>query len=96
MVGAVGHGTNTWQSMADAYKGEDRIVVLTDMQDHPGNSRHALPDVPIYVWDLAGYASANIEPGRGRYLFGGFSDASFRLIPLLESGSDAGWPWEAR
>jgi len=110
-IGTVGHGTQTWPSVIDAF-GQyqaDRIIVFTDMQDHPASPRVGygyydrrpsevgstdLPDVPIYVWDLAGYGAANIENRPGRYLFGGFTDAAFRLIRLLESGRDAGWPWE--
>ena len=53
-----------------------------------------LPDVPIYSWDLAGYANANVNTNiPGQYLLGGFSDASFKLPPLLEAGQNAAWPW---
>jgi hypothetical protein len=107
-IGKVGYGTNTWPSVAQAFAkrgGYDRIVVMTDMQDHPnavgggiGYSRHnsgiVLPDVPIYVWDLRGYQTSNIDNSPGRYLFAGFSDAAFKMIALLERGRDAGWPWE--
>lgn len=93
-IGVVGHGTNTWPATMAAYEGHDRIVVLTDMQDHP--SRHPdLPDVPIYVWDLAGYGKANINTGAGRHLLSGFTDAHFRMIPILEQGRDQTWPWLA-
>jgi hypothetical protein len=95
-IGSVGHGTNTWPAAVAHYNGHDRIVVFTDCQDHPSSAHNSLPNVPIYVWDLNGYATANvnlIEPGR--YLFGGFTDAAFRLISLIEAGQDAGWPWEA-
>lgn len=55
-----------------------------------------LPDIPIYSWDLAGYAPADIDTSeRNRFMLGGFSDASFALIPMLErGGADVGWPWE--
>ncbi len=34
--------------------------------------------------------------GRGnRHTFGGLSDAAFRMVPLLESGRDGRWPWQA-
>jgi hypothetical protein len=94
--GSVGHGTNTWPAALANYNGQDRIVVFTDGQDHPSRAHSHLPDVPIYVWDVVGYATDNVnttEPGR--YLFGGFTDAAFRLISLLEAGQDSGWPWEA-
>lgn len=95
-IGSVGHGTETWPAALAHYNGQDRIVVFTDCQDHPSRAHEHLPDVPIYVWDLNGYATTNvnlIEPGR--YCFGGFSDSAFRLISLIEAGQDAGWPWEA-
>lgn len=93
---AKGGGTLTWpctQQAWQAYGPLDRICVLTDAQDHP--SRATLPrDVPIYVWDILGYGKSNINTNEpGRYLFGGFSDACFRLIPLLEAGQSAAWPW---
>jgi hypothetical protein len=53
-----------------------------------------LPDVPVYVWDLQGYRVANTDLSvPNRYLIGGFSDAAFRLIGLLERGQRADWPW---
>lgn len=95
-LGVVGWGTNTWPSIKAAIKKHgkfDRVIVFTDMQDHP--SRSGLPaDVPVYVWDLGGYGRANINTSeKGRHLLAGFSDASFKLVPLLETGDKADWPW---
>lgn len=92
-----GGATHTWpcvQQAWDHYGGFDRICVFTDMQDHP--SRATTPKgVPVYVWDVGGNAKANINTSEpGRYLLGGFSDAAFRLVPLLEAGLSATWPWE--
>jgi hypothetical protein len=95
-IGVVGYGTATWPSLLEQYDGQDRVVVFTDSQDHPGASDLYLPDVPIYVWDVAGYSNTNLNLNQpNRYLFSGFSDSAFRLIGLLEAGHDAGWPWEA-
>lgn len=55
----------------------------------------ALPKVPVYAWDLAGYGNSSqdlTEPNR--YLLAGFTDQSFGQIPRLEAGYDTGWPWE--
>lgn len=103
LIGEVGYGTNTWPSVAQAFAdkgGYDRIVVLTDCQDHPARGglyghrgTSTLPDVPIYVWDLRGYKATNIDNTPGRYLFGGFSDAAFKMIALIERGQNAEWPW---
>lgn len=93
-VGKVGHGTQTWASVQKQYRGHDRIIVFTDMQDHPARVA-GLPNVPVYVWDLRGYAAANVDTDvRGRYLFAGFTDSAFRMVDLLERGNDVGWPWE--
>ncbi|MBF6049814.1 hypothetical protein GO001_32310 [Streptomyces sp. NRRL B-1677] len=29
-----------------------------------------------------------------RHTFGGLTDAAFSVVPLLERGRDARWPWE--
>lgn len=106
LVGSAGHGTNTWPSVMSAYDGHDRIVVFTDMQDHPAHARVCaaprsrpvpvdLPDVPIYVWDCRGYGIANTDlTQKNRYLLAGFTDAAFQLVSLLERGENAPWPWE--
>lgn len=95
-IGEVGHGTDTWANAKRWFDGHDRVFVFTDMQDHPGNARAGIDrwPCPVYVWDLRGYGKANLDTGRGRYLFAGFTDAAFRLVPLLEAGRDAAWPWE--
>lgn len=94
MIGAVGHATYTWPSARTLYDGHDRVIVFTDMQDHPDTGGFD-PPCPVYVWDLRGYSTANIDPKRGRYVFGGFTDATFRMIPLLEAGRDQEWPWKS-
>jgi len=50
--------------------------------------------VPVYTWNLAGYRMGHGPSGTGqRHTFGGLSDAAFQLIPLLEAGRSADWPW---
>ena len=96
----LGGGTETWPStyrMWGEHGPFDRIMVFTDMQDHPAraNLNAFVPThVPVYVWDLAGYKTANIETGSGRYLLGGLSDATFKLVDLLENFKPGVWPWE--
>ncbi|MET7687934.1 TROVE domain-containing protein [Streptomyces sp. NPDC005483] len=52
------------------------------------------PTVPVYLWNLAGYKAGAMPSGSsGRHCFGGLTDAAFRLVPLLEAGRDADWPW---
>jgi hypothetical protein len=96
--GTVGHGTNTWPSVKQMWKEHgpfDRVLVFTDMQDHPSHASAAdVPkNVPVYVWDLAGHKTANIELGSGRYLFGGLNDQSFKSLKLVEDFKPGVWPW---
>ncbi|MFE5368230.1 TROVE domain-containing protein [Streptomyces mirabilis] len=53
--------------------------------------------VPVYMWNMAGYKPGVMPSGTaGRHTFGGLTDHAFRLVPLLESGRDADWPWMSR
>jgi hypothetical protein len=50
--------------------------------------------VPVYMWNMAGYRAGAMPSGAGnRHAFGGLTDQAFRMIPLLESGRSATWPW---
>ena len=84
-------GTNTWQSVHATYGGHDRIVIITDEQAHAGYS--ALPDVPVYTFNVAGYKAAHMPSGGKRYAFGGLTDAGFLMLDLLERGKEADWPF---
>ncbi|MFC8453959.1 TROVE domain-containing protein [Kitasatospora sp. NPDC057223] len=93
-------GTATAEAVRTHYRGHDRVVIVTDEQAGPsswgGDPMAAVPGhIPVYTWNLAGYRTGHAPSGAaGRHTFGGLSDAAFRLIPLLEAGADAGWPWE--
>ncbi|WP_189315682.1 TROVE domain-containing protein [Streptomyces brasiliensis] len=91
-------GTNTAGAVSRHFAGHDRVVVVTDEQAHWTPQFDPLaavpPHVPVYTWNLAGYRWGHSATGPHRHTFGGLSDASFRLISLLESGREAGWPWE--
>lgn len=51
--------------------------------------------VPVYMWNMAGYKPGAMPSGsHNRHTLGGLSDAAFGLIPLLERGRDAQWPWQ--
>ena len=50
--------------------------------------------VPVYTWNLVGYQYGHGPSGTGtRHTFGGLSDAAFAMIPLLERGQKADWPF---
>ncbi|GGP65213.1 hypothetical protein [Saccharothrix coeruleofusca] len=77
------------------FDGHDRVVILTDEQAGYGDVGRALPaSVPLYTWNLAGYRRGHSASGGGnRHTFGGLGDQAFRMIPLLEAGRDATWPF---
>lgn len=92
--GADGHGTDIGQGLR-FYNPElhSRVVVFSDMQTRvPSYSK---PDCPVYVFNTGGYRATPYAVGENNtYELGGFSDAAFKMIPLLEQGQDADWPWE--
>lgn len=97
-IGEVGHGTRIAESVRRMYDGHDRVIILSDMQTmrgYGGNVTDAAPGhVPMYGFNLVGYQHAAMPTGTGnRHELGGFSDATFRLIPLLEAGQNADWPF---
>lgn len=90
--GAVGYGTEIRRAIQKHYNGEDRIIVLTDGQEFLLDEvRGALPNVPFYGWNLAGYDTSFFDAKEGRYVLGGFTDNAFRLIQILEEQRNANW-----
>lgn len=92
-------GTETAQAVRDRFAGHDRVVIVTDEQVWGGYrgeepTKAVPPQVPVYTWNLAGYRYGHGSSGEaGRHTFGGLSDAAFRMIPLIEAGRSADWPW---
>lgn len=107
-IGEVGHGTDIAGAVQRSLSRGvtyDRIVILTDMQTFGRVSYLSTPyrssvgeaapkDMPMYAFNLAGYKTTAIESGTAnRHEMGGVSDATFRMIKLLETGRNADWPW---
>jgi hypothetical protein len=95
-VGSVGHATYGHTAIArwfDPRRHRRAIVFTDDQQQDAGRVR--LDHVPlIYTFNLAGYRpSALPAGGRGRYTLGGFSDATFTAMTVLERGQNADWPF---
>lgn len=97
-TGEVGHGTDIANAVKRTVRDHRRVVIISDMQTITGPNAgigSLVPaDVPIYGFNLLGYKHAAFPTGGYRHEFGGLTDATFRMIPLLERGSDAPWPWE--
>ncbi len=95
-VGSVGHATFGHTAIARWFdpKRHQRAVIFTDDQQH--DSGHVrLDHVPlIYTFNLAGYRPSALPSGeRGRYTLGGFTDATFTVMKVLEDGRNAAWPF---
>lgn len=92
-IGEVGMGTNTWQAVAATYTNQDRIFIFTDEQcTAPPNVARA--PVPVYTFNLSGYRHAHAPAGSGNgHSLAGLTDATFSMVPILESRRNGGWPW---
>lgn len=103
-------GTDIPSAVKAHFDGHDRVMVVTDEQTRAGwlpsnaAAHGGMPpteidalvpaDVPVYMWNMAGYVAGATPAGSGhRHTFGGLTDHAFGMIPLLESGRDANWPW---
>ncbi|MGW4493726.1 TROVE domain-containing protein [Streptomyces sp. NPDC004376] len=95
----LGGGTDTAMALRQEFKAHDRVIIVTDEQaghDHVEVDQSIPQSTPMYTWNLAGYQAGHAPSGRGqRHTFGGLTDHAFRMIPLLEAGRDAAWPWTA-
>lgn len=71
----------------------------SNMAPYGGRGAQAIDDlipakVPVFMWNMAGYKHGALPSGTSnRYALGGLSDAAFSLIPLLDAGRSADWPW---
>jgi hypothetical protein len=103
------NGTNIPNAVRDHFAGHDRVVIVTDEQSQPGylpwNAVNGtvgqvgiddlIPrDVPVYLWNFGGYKHGAAPSGsQNRHAFAGLTDQAFGMIPLLECGRDADWPF---
>jgi hypothetical protein len=90
-----GGGTYLMNSINQTYKtGYDRVIVLTDEQHNGGRVFATIPkNVPVFVWNLAGYSVGASQGESNVYTSGGLSDASFGYIEMIESSVNEDWPW---
>jgi hypothetical protein len=99
-VGEVGHGTRIAESVQATLRGHDRVFVISDMQTFApgygtGNVTQVVPrSTPLYGFNLGGYQRTAFDAGTpNRIEFGGLTDATFRMVPLIEAGHTATWPF---
>jgi hypothetical protein len=96
-IGEAGHGTQTAAALHAAYKGHDRVVIITDEQafsSYYGDVTDQAPaNIPVYAFNMAGYQQGMMPDNPNRHQLGGITDHTFRLIPQLEAAKDGKWPW---
>lgn len=100
--GEVGHGTDIAGALG-TWRDEDRIVLITDMQTatyasraHSGGITSVPQRVPIYGFNLCGYAASAIksgDPKANEHEFGGLTDRTFQMIKLIEAGKSGSYPF---
>ncbi|MEV5575664.1 TROVE domain-containing protein [Spirillospora sp. NPDC052269] len=88
-------GTDTAAALRAHYRGHDRVVIVTDEQTWGADPTSVIPShIPVYTWNLVGYRYGHGPSGTAtRHTFAGLSDAAFAMIPLIESGRTASWPF---
>jgi len=86
--------------IAATLRGHARVFVISDMQTFgsasgTGNVTSVVPrGTPLYGFNLGGYGRTAFDAGTpNRIEFGGLTDATFRMIPLIEAGRNGGWPF---
>ena len=99
-VGEVGYGTRIADAIRATLRDHRRVFVISDMQTFaPGPGTGDVTEVvprgtPLYGFNLGGYARTAFDAGTvNRVEFGGLTDATFRMIPLIEAGRAADWPF---
>src|SRR5690606_39052211 len=88
----VGEATYLGRAVSRHYQPghHDRVFLFTD-----GQSFDKIPDldVPVYLFSLNTYKPTPLAVGHGNmHELGGLSDATFKLIPLLEQRKAGVWP----
>jgi hypothetical protein len=95
-VGSVGHSTYGHTAIARWYdpRRHRRAVIFTDDQQHDAGRVNLDHVALIYTFNLAGYRPSALPAGeKGRYTLGGFTDATFTAMAVLEAGQNAEWPF---
>jgi hypothetical protein len=101
--GIIGYGTQTADALRKHFdpKKHKRVFIFTDgqsFQDYYGSvSDFNFGKAYVYAFDLAGYKVTDLPTGKDRkYQLGGLSDATFKLIPILEQTGEGVWPWDVQ
>lgn len=103
--GEVGHGTQIGAAVKTRFNPErhKRIFIISDEQtmddatgvigDSWGRTATVPADVAVYAFNLGGYRPTIMPALANRITLGGLTDATFKMVPLIEAGRNAAWPW---
>jgi hypothetical protein len=92
----IGSGTSTAHAVQTYYRGQDRVIVLTDEQADMNYGVFApVPENKVAVtFNLAGYRYGHAPAGtRTRLAVGGLSDAAWTLLHAVEARGRGQWPF---
>lgn len=104
-------GTNTFGVLQGAYRGHDRVIILTDEQVNMSGPTYSYQyayghqltldqivpaDKHVFTFNLAGYAQGHAPTSAFRHSFGGLTDACFPMIDMIERAQAGRWPWESQ
>lgn len=104
--GEVGHGTDVHSAVRACFSNHDRVFIVSDQQTVTADGAvlsgwHRMRDawkVPsttqLYPVDLSGYGKPIFGIGSNIHHLAGLNDKTFKMVPMLERGQDAPWPWE--
>lgn len=88
------YGGTDIESALRTYDGEDRVILITDEQSAYKVDDVIPRNIPVFTWNLGGYRIAAMESKPYRTVIGGgLTDLGFQLIPAIENGYHANWPW---
>lgn len=93
----VGGGTDIAGALSTFHTGGpfDRVVLITDEQATTRYADPVPPNVPVYTFNLGGYAPGFLPSGSAnRHSIGGLNDAAFSVIATMEARRSGRWPWE--
>lgn len=92
LIGRAGHGTDIGNAIRHTYKGQDRVVLVSDMQSH---TSAVVPEGTFFHgYNLGGYTHTPFQVGVGKsFGYAGLTDKAFTMMPMVERGQSQDWPF---
>jgi hypothetical protein len=103
-TGEAGHGTQVHAAVKATLHGHDRVFIISDEQTVDGGRGYSMygrqaeardfGTAQVYAFNLGGYRASAFGTAPNIHHLAGLTDATFKLIPMLEAGGDGRWPWQ--